>query len=109
MVEQKGITPAGRAALLEMQTAMGKVFQVFREAELLVNITEHTLVPEHKVLTPQETATLLKKYRLKQSQLPRMQQTDPIARYYGLAKGQVVKITRMSETAGKYVTYRSVS
>lgn len=106
IVVQAGMTPSAKQSLTDM--APKYILEQFMESELLINITEHMLVPEHVVLMPEEKAELLSRYRLKESQLPRIQQGDPVSRYFGLKRGQVVKIIRNSETAGRYVSYRLV-
>lgn len=41
-------------------------------------------------------------------QFPRMLESDPVSRYYGLKKGQIVKVTYEGELTGSHVTYRCV-
>lgn len=99
---------APTAASLKSFAAVEKevTVEIFLEENLLVNITKHELVPKHILLSRAEKKALLQRYRLKESQLPRIQKDDPVARYFGLKKGNVVKIIRKSETSGRYASYR---
>ena len=102
----QGMTPSAKQSLVDM--APKYILEHFLESELLINLTDHELVPEHVVMTPEEKRELLLKYKLKDNQLMRIQAGDPVARYYGLKRGQVIKIIRPSETAGRYISYRLV-
>lgn len=83
--------------------------ELFTLMELQYNITKHKLVPKHELLGEDFKEKLVKKYHLVSSkQLPKIQVTDPVSRYFGAMEGEVFKITRISETAGKYITYRVV-
>ena len=82
--------------------------ELFNIKEVIINITEHELVPKHEVLSEQEKNDFLERYKVEPSQLPRILKTDPVVRYLGVGEGTILKITRKSETAGKYVTYRVV-
>ena len=104
LVLRLDITPLARQAVQELSDSFR--IETFKESDLLIDITEHCLVPKHVVLSQNEKSELLNRYRLKEQQLPRIQPNDPVARFYGMKRGQVVKIIRPSETAGRYVTYR---
>lgn len=107
LVVEHGLSGAAQSTLQSINSEMPDLsVQFFKDSELVVDITEHELVPKHELLSPKEKETLLNRYKLKESQLPKIQDSDPVARYYGLKRGDVVKIIRESETAGKYVTYR---
>lgn len=83
--------------------------ELFEEDDLAVNITHHELVPKHVPLQEGEVREVLQAYAIQKHQLPRILTTDPVAAYFGLERGQVVRIERKSASAGIYVTYRQVA
>ena len=105
LIIRDSITPSAKQGLT---VDSSYTLELFNQAELLVNITKHRLVPKHTLLSPSQKLQLLATYKLQESQLPRMLISDPVARYYGLGRGDVVRIQRPSETAGTYITYRIV-
>ena len=75
---------------------------------LQFNILNHTLVPKHTILSPEDRTTMLKKYNVTDAmkQLPVISRFDPVANVIGIRPGQVCEIQRSSRTAVTANYYR---
>ena len=98
-------------AQLENLYKSEKVFvQVFWIDKLVINITDHELVPKHRILTEEEKEGLLDRLDISSlAQLQLILKTDPVAKFYGMKRGDVCEILRPSETSGIYINYRYCS
>lgn len=77
-------------------------------AENNVDISKHVLVPEHEVINTREASKLLEEYHIEVEQLPRITTNDPMVKALNAKAGDIIKITRNSETAGVTLYYRYV-
>ncbi len=107
LIIKDGITPFAKSEIITLMASDINI-EIFTEKELIFDITEHELVPKHELMTSEEKEKLLSDFGIKDTQLPKILVTDPVARYYGLKKKDIVKITRPSEVAGIYINYRVV-
>lgn len=80
--------------------------QVFWIKNLCFDITEHVHVPLHKKLSDDETKLFLEQNNINKNKLPIIKRNDPVAKFYGVKKNDVVKITRNSINAPDYINYR---
>ena len=66
------------------------------------------MVPDHKILSEDESAKLLKQFEIKPEQLPKILSNDPVILSIGAKPGQIVKVVRNSQTAKFATAYRIV-
>jgi DNA-directed RNA polymerase subunit H len=72
------------------------------------DILKHKLVPDHAILSKTESKKIIKQLNIHQEQLPKIKSDDPVVKEIDAKPGDILKITRNSHTAGKYITYRLV-
>jgi len=77
---------------------------------LQFNVLEHSLVPKHIVLNPEQDAEFRKKYNVNNdSELPNISRFSPPAMAIGIRPGQICEIIRPSKTAVTTKFYRICS
>jgi DNA-directed RNA polymerase I, II, and III subunit RPABC1 len=91
----------------EKNKPMYKNVEFFEQNKMKFNITKHYMQPKFIILTPEEEAEVLDKYQTTVSKFPKIYTTDPVAKYYAMRKGQVIKVIRTEEVGFDYC-YRLV-
>lgn len=102
----KGIKPNAQQIILSNYSNT----EIFKEAELMINLVDIDLVPKYEIFDQDDinNKKFCEDYLCRKRNIPKMLHTDPVARYYNLKKGDMVRIIRPSETTGLSSSYRLV-
>lgn len=88
--------------------------ELFFDYELMMNLVDFKLIPQHFLLNDIEKEEYLNAYQHTIADngvikgMSRMNITDPVARYYNMKAGDIVKIIRPSTTSGYGIFYRKL-
>lgn len=88
------ITPMAKKVVETAPTEL--TVELYREGELF-NVTKHKFVPLHEKVDP-ESADLIKEHY--GSNWPILRKSDPVARFYGFVRGDLIKVTRPLRSTG---------
>jgi DNA-directed RNA polymerase I, II, and III subunit RPABC1 len=84
-----------------IEQSLEMTFELFAVEDLQYNITKHVLQPKFECLTTEESTKFKKQYG---NRFPTLRRDDPISKFYGYNKGDVIKITRPNN----YISYSIV-
>ena len=73
-----------------------------------LNVLEHAMVPDHKIMSEDEVSDLLARYNITTEQLPKIYHDDPAVKTIGASADDVIRIIRASHTAGRAEAFRLV-
>ncbi|MEE0938829.1 DNA-directed RNA polymerase subunit H [Methanobrevibacter sp.] len=73
-----------------------------------IDIQDHMLVPTHEIMTEEEIADEFSDVEYDFKNLPKIRSEDPVVKAIEAKPGDILRITRESQTAGVFVTYRIV-
>ena len=94
---------------LDLESQVQAKIQVFDLSSLIYNITKHAAVPRHRGVTKNEIDHMCKERKIKLDQFPAYSIDDPVVRYYGFTKGDVVEIQRnLGGSQPPYIIWRVI-
>lgn len=82
--------------------------QIFKENSLLMDILSFRDQPAFELLSPVEMEKVKAEYNVTDYTIEKLMRADPIAKYFALKKGDIIRIIRASPTSGEAIAYRIV-
>ena len=82
--------------------------QIFQEGVMLRNIIAQDDQPAFELLSPKEMEEVRTEYNISAHTAPKMIRGDPINKYYGLKRDDIIRVIESSPTAGLIVTYQTI-
>lgn len=107
-IKQRIFIGSGKVTRSALNELMNKNIEFIPADLVLMDILEHEFVPKHEILSNEEKETLLAQLKVPATALPYILTTDPVTRVIGAKPGDIIKITRESQTAGETIIYRLV-
>jgi len=71
-------------------------------------VPDHVFVPKHEILTKAEAEEVLTKFNCQPTEMPLIMVNDPAIVGLDVKPGDMIRIIRNSDTAGKSIYYRYV-
>jgi len=97
VIHNNKVTPYATTALRSLRVQR-IIIEVFMENELQYNITRHEDVPQHIICSNETKQKIFDAYTIDATKIVKMLSTDPVLRYLGASKGQLIKIVRPSDS-----------
>ena len=82
--------------------------ELFNVGKLQYNRINHILQPKFEPVKKDMEQDILDFYSCSKAQLPKILHTDPVAQYYGLKPGDLIKVTRISQQTGQQIVYKHI-
>jgi len=83
---------------LKSGSQLNKNFELFHTHKFFLNITKHSIVPQHIMLTPEEKKKIFETKNIGASTCSKILTDDPVNLYYNGQPGDVYKIIRESKS-----------
>jgi len=102
------MSPPSENVLRVAKSHAKKRVAFFHVWQLQFDITTHRMAMPHRILTEEERTVVFDKYKISdpENQLPWIDSQDTMIKWIGAIPGDVVEVTRHSDTAGRSLYYR---